>query len=177
MARLNDLPPEILHDIILELVAEYIDTTITAPPDNLDLIMDDSKLSEWFTDSEDDDDDDDSLKDVYNCDSGYDSEESLQIIPESPENSEDEDEDDDEPDDPVNTDPAYLLSRWVTLQGPAPRDYAYITKWVVWDLAERKTKLPENTISALLQSCHRMREETLYTLCTALGTQRISFGR
>lgn len=177
MAILNDLPPEILHDIVLELVAEYIDTAITAPPDDLDLVTDDSELSEWFTDSEGEDDDD-TFDELYNSDSGYDSEESLHVISENDQDSEeDEDDHDYEPVDSAHTDPSYLLSRWVTLQGATPRDYAYITKWVVWDLVEMKTKLPENIISVLLQSSHRIREETLYILCTALGTRRTPHGR
>ncbi|KAF5330277.1 hypothetical protein D9619_006070 [Psilocybe cf. subviscida] len=176
MAILNDLPPEILHDIVLELVAEYIDTAITAPPDDLDLVTDDSELSEWFTDSEGEDDDD-TFDELYNSDSGYDSEESLHVISENDQDSEeDEDDHDYEPVDSAHTDPSYLLSRWVTLEGATPRDYAYITKWVVWDLVEMKTKLPENIISVLLQSSHRIREETLYILCTALGTRRTPHG-
>lgn len=180
MAILNDLPPEILHDIVLELVAEYIDTAITAPPDDLDVVTDDSKLSEWFTDSEEEeeyDDDDDSFDELYQSDSGYNSEESLHVISETDQGSEEEDVEVKERIDPVNTDPNHLLSRWVTLQGSTPRNYAYITKWVVWDLVERKSRLPENTISTLLQSCHQIREETLYILCTALGTQRTPQGR
>lgn len=176
MAILNDLPPEVLHDIILELVAEYIDTAITAPPE--DPKLDDSKLSEWFTDS-DEDDDDDLFDDFYDSDSGYDSEE---LFSEKEQRIEDEegegdDADNDEQVDPANTDPNYLLSRWVTLQGATPRHYAYITKWVLWDLVETKTKLSENIISVLLQSCHRIREETLHILCTALGSERTRHGR
>lgn len=226
---LLSLPPEILYDILGEVVASYIDRAITSPPIGGWETMESEGRSEWYTDDDDSSNGDTDL-DIDSNDNGSDDDNTSDQDVDSDSDdydsvSSDEDDTslsntsaDDElsdigsdaspsllptpcirpPEDFVRsaefvgreqaiTDasivvdeaatvyldsevPNNALSLWALEQERrSDPDDIPAFKLFLWDIIERREKLPTNDIASLLSVCHSVREITCKLVSDALG--------
>jgi hypothetical protein len=230
MTLLN-LPPEIIYDILGEVVASYIDKAITSPPIGGWETMESEGRSEWYTDDDDSSNGDTDLDIDSNDDNGsYDDNSSDQDVDSNGYDSDSESRDSSDEDDSslsdasaddelsdivsdaslsinptnirppenlvqsaisvergqVDVDTAILASGAnVDYSDPVPNDALSLWaleqeqridlddipafKLFLWDIIERKEKLPTNDIASLLSVCHSVREITLKILSDTLG--------
>ncbi|KAF8158724.1 hypothetical protein BJ912DRAFT_373615 [Pholiota molesta] len=229
MSLLN-LPPEIIYDILGEVVASYIDKAITSPPIGGWETMESEGRSEWYTDDDDSSNGDTDLDLDSNDDNGSDDDNSSdQDVDSDGYDSDSESRDSSDEDDsslsdasaddelshivsdvslsinPTNFRPpenlvqsamfvereqvdvettivasetnVYLdsvpndaLSLWALEQEQRiDIDDIPAFKLFLWDIIERREKLPTNAIASLLSVCHSVREITLKILSDTLG--------
>ncbi|CAA7265305.1 unnamed protein product [Cyclocybe aegerita] len=170
---IKTLPPELLYDIVADVVAGYVDWAVTCPPRGGWETMRSGSEHDFGSDDEEDDlDEDDDAS--YEEDDGAYEQESEDASPPLP------------PQDDFCSTPTGLDSLHVDTSQEDPDDDDYLgfdvsedgdaidpeDAFQIWCLIESKERLPENHILSLLGVDHSIRETTIKILEDAISIER-----
>ena len=189
---LHNLPPEILYDILGEVVASYVERAVTSSPIDGWETLDSELHSEWFTDEEDSSDDDvDFASDVYESEEEPRTSSGDSDNPASDANASSSimstSSDAPEPNSASNQqivsvalseEESNAMEIWASEQERTldPENMLEF-KLYLWNVLELREGLPRNDIAPLLSVCRYVRETTIKVLEDSIGVKRTADGR